>query len=115
MNHLQEQTDKQADIIEKQQRFLEAIDRKEQESNVVITRVADKGDKGESLEGATTDQANRNARDHVLEKTSQLKQAGGEFQQIFVKNYIHPNIRKEWRRLYEAKKQEEWKGEEAVP
>ena len=49
---LQAQVDKQAEIIVKQQRFLETLDRKEREMNLVITGVPDEH---ESLEGESTD------------------------------------------------------------
>lgn len=49
---LQAQVDKQADVIVKQQRFLETLDRKEREMNLVITGVPDEH---ESLEGESTD------------------------------------------------------------
>lgn len=52
ITELQSQVDKQADIIAKQQRFLESIDRKERECNLVITGVPDAH---ESVEGATSD------------------------------------------------------------
>lgn len=148
MDQLQEQINKQAVIIEKQQRFLETLDRKERETNVIITGVPDES---ESLEGATTEQgkvekiwlkletreevkghrrlgssgevnrrrpilvtlANKSARDSVLEKTKKLKQAGGEFQKIYVKKDVHPSIRKEWKRLYDAEKQEKERPENA--
>ena len=50
---LQAQIDKQADVIGRQQRFLETVDRKERETNVVITGVPDEN---ESLDGATTEE-----------------------------------------------------------
>ena len=49
---LQAQVDKQAEIIVKQQRFLETLDRKEREMNLVITGVPDEH---ERLEGEPTD------------------------------------------------------------
>lgn len=52
ISELQSQVNKQAEILEKQQRFLENIDRKERECNLVITGVPDEH---ESLEGATSD------------------------------------------------------------
>ena len=52
IKELQSQVDKQAEIITNHQRFLENIDRKEQECNLIITGVLDEH---ESLEGATLD------------------------------------------------------------
>ena len=52
LENLQEQVDKQADIIAKQQRFLETLDRKERESNLVILGVPDGN---ETLDGVATD------------------------------------------------------------
>lgn len=49
---LQTQIDKQAEIISTQQRFLEMIDRKEREANIVVLGVPDEG---EALDGAVTD------------------------------------------------------------
>lgn len=50
---MQEQIDKQADIIARQQNFLESLDRKEREARVVVMGVPDDG---ESLEGETSDE-----------------------------------------------------------
>ncbi len=47
--------EKQGEIIARQQRYLEAIDRKERETNLVITGVPDED---EALEGATSEQDN---------------------------------------------------------
>lgn len=147
-DQMQQQIDKQAYIIEKQQRFLEAVDRKERENNLVITGVPDEG---ESLEGSTTEESklekiwtklgadyqvkghrrlgsqgsdnrrrpvlvtleSKACRDQVLERASQLKQVGGEFQKIYVKKDIHPSIRKEWKRLRDAEKREKERPENA--
>lgn len=49
---LQEQVNKQADIIAKQQRYLESLDRKERECNLVVLGVPEDR---EALDGATTD------------------------------------------------------------
>lgn len=54
---LQAQVDKQAVVIARQQRFLESLDRKEREMNLVITGVPDER---ESLEGETTDESKVN-------------------------------------------------------
>ncbi len=51
---MQQQIDKQADIIVKQQKFLESIDRKERENRLVVLGVPEDG---ESLAGATDDEA----------------------------------------------------------
>ncbi len=50
---LKARVDKQAEIIAKQQQYLEYVDRKEREGNVVILGVPDEH---ESLEGAVTDE-----------------------------------------------------------
>ena len=50
---LQEQVNRQAEVIASQQRFLEVIDRKERETKLVITG---EPDENESLEGATTEE-----------------------------------------------------------
>lgn len=52
ITELQEQVNKQAEIITKQQRFLENIDRKERECNLVLYGVPDEN---VSLDGSTTD------------------------------------------------------------
>lgn len=49
---LQVQVDRQADVIAKQQRFLETLDRKEREKNLVILGLPEED---ESLDGATLD------------------------------------------------------------
>ena len=54
MDELQAQVNKQADIIAKQQRFLESLDRKERECNLILLGVPEEH---ESLDGATTDRA----------------------------------------------------------
>lgn len=54
LENLQKQVDKQADIIAKQQRFLETLDRKERESNLVILGVPDEN---ETLDGGATDES----------------------------------------------------------
>lgn len=51
-DELQRQVDQQADIIAKQQRYLEFLDRKERENNVVITGVPDEN---EALAGVTSE------------------------------------------------------------
>lgn len=140
---LQTQIDKQAEVISRQQRFLEIVDRKERETNVIVTGVPDEN---ESLDGATTERdkinkiwskigveeevksyrrlgnrdemtgnrrrailvtfTSRTSRDKVLEKAKQLKEAGEIYSKIYVKKDVHPNIRKEWKRLWEAEKSE---------
>ena len=52
LSHMQDQIDKQAEIIARQQHFLEAIDRKDRETKLVVLGVPDEN---ESLDGATTD------------------------------------------------------------
>lgn len=50
---LQEQVNRQAEVIASQQRFLEVIDRKDRETKIVITGVPDEN---ENLEGATAEE-----------------------------------------------------------
>lgn len=49
---LHDKIDKQADIISKQQRFLEMLDRREREMNIVVLGLPEEG---EALDGAVTD------------------------------------------------------------
>ena len=49
------QVDKPAEILAKQQRYLEILDRKERENNLIVTGVPDEN---ESLNGATTEEKN---------------------------------------------------------
>ena len=53
MAELKSQVDKQAEILLKQQQFLETLDRKEREANIVILGVPDEN---EALDGAVTDE-----------------------------------------------------------
>ena len=53
LENLQVQVNKQAEIISKQQRFLETLDRKERELNLVFLGVPDEN---EGLDGRTTDE-----------------------------------------------------------
>ena len=53
ISHMQDQIDKQAEIIASQQHFLEAIDRKDRETKLVVLGAPDEN---ESLDGATTDE-----------------------------------------------------------
>lgn len=69
---LQNQVEKQAEIIGRQQRYLESLDRKERENNVVLLGVPDHQ---ESLDGATSDEAKVRK---VLEKA----RAGGELRAV---------------------------------
>ena len=50
---LKSQVDKQAEILTKQQQFLETLDRKEREANIVILGVPDEN---EALDGAVTEE-----------------------------------------------------------
>ena len=52
MAKLQEKVDKQAEINDSQQNFLEALDRKQRETRLVIFGVPDEG---ENLQGETAD------------------------------------------------------------
>ena len=58
ITELEDKVDKQAQIIAVQQQFLEAVDKREREANVVILGVPDQN---ESLEGATNDEDKLNA------------------------------------------------------
>ena len=148
LNELQIQVNKQAEVISKQQQYLEAIDRKEREKNIVITGVPDEN---EALDGAISDGdklnkiwsivgvneeiqshrrlgamgidnrrrpillivGNKEIRDRILEKARQLKQAGREYEKIFIKKDVHPSIRKEWKRLHDAERAEKGRPENA--
>lgn len=143
---LQTQVNKQAEVISKQQQYLEAIDRREREKNIVITGVPDEN---EALDEATSDEGklhkiwskvgvneaiqshrrlgtavfdnrrrailltvdNKEIRDRILEKARQLKQAGREYEKIFIKKDVHPSIRKEWKRLHDAERAEKGRPE----
>lgn len=145
---LQAQVDKQAEVIASQQRYLEILDRKERENNIIITGVPDEN---ESLEGATTEEEklnkiwsnvgvavqegthrrlgnetrdgrrrpilvtinNKQVRLQVLENAKKLKQLTGEYTKIYIKKDIHPSIRKEWKRLRDAEKEERERPENA--
>ena len=138
-DELQCQIDKQADIIAKQLWYLELLDRKERENNVIITGVPDEN---EALAGKTSEEGKLNkiwasmevreeiqshrrlgpilltvasklVRDRILDKTNLLKTAGGELSRIFVKKDVHPSIRKEWRRLHDAERTENKRPENA--
>lgn len=52
-SELKSQVDKQAEILTKQQQFLETLDRKEREANIVILGVPDEN---EALDGAVTEE-----------------------------------------------------------
>ena len=63
LSDMQQQLDKQAEIIMKQQSFLEQIDRKERETNMVVLGVPDEQ---ETLEGATRDEDKLHKIWHVI-------------------------------------------------
>ena len=52
ISDLQDQVNRQADIIARQQSYLEAVDRRERETNIIVTGVPNEN---EALEEATTD------------------------------------------------------------
>ena len=148
LHEMQAQVDKQAEILEKQQRYLEILDRKERQNNLIVTGVPDEN---ESLDGATTEEdklkkiwskvgvhvemqfhrrlgrrddrnsrrailvtlAGKSIRDRILETTIQLKNAGGDYNRIYIKKDVHPSIRKEWKRLYDAERAEKERPENA--
>lgn len=140
IDDLKQQVTKQGEIIAKQQQFLEQIDRKERECNIVIQGVPEEN---VALDGATSDDdkvkkiwdtatvtANVNSikrlgkpdtdrkrpilvvldskldRDNILEKAKKLKEAGESFKNIFIKKDVHPSVRGEWKRLFDAEKTE---------
>lgn len=145
---LQGQVIKQGEIISKQQRYLEILDRKDREKNLVITGVPDEN---EALEGATSERDklikiwseagiqdevgthrrlgamgaqnrrrailisvdSKEARDRILGKAPQLKQAGRAYEKIYIKKDVHPSIRNEWKRLHDAEKAEKERPENA--
>ena len=47
----------------------------------------------------------------ILNHTKNLKSAGEDFKSIYVKKDTHPAIRREWKRLFDAKEEEEKKPE----
>ena len=141
---LQDQVHKQSEIIAKQQRFLEVLDKKERECNLILLGVPDEG---ETLDTLTEDKdkvkkifeaigtsgnissirrlgqrnvaegsrrrrpilitvESRIIRDGILEKAKALKQREEVYKKIFIKKDVHPSVRAEWRRLYEAEKRE---------
>ena len=53
LSHMQDRIDKQAEIIARQQHYLEDLDRKDRETKLVVLGVPDEN---ESLDGATTDE-----------------------------------------------------------
>ena len=129
---LQDQIDKQASVLVKQQHFLEVLDRKERERNLVVLGVPEDN---EVLEGASTDpeklrkiwskvgiqekfiswkrlgnvgnrkrpilvsMATKEEKFKVLEKSSQLKNAGAHYSNVYIKKDVHPSVRDEWKRL----------------
>lgn len=67
VSDLQNQVEKQAETISRQQRYLEGLDRKERENNIVLLGVPDHL---ESLDGATSDEAK-------VKKVLEMAGAGG--------------------------------------
>ena len=57
--------------------------------------------------------ASKIIRDNILQKTRQLKDAGDEYNRVYVKKDVHPSIRKEWKRLFDAEKTEKERPENA--
>lgn len=66
LTQLQAQVDKQAEIISRQQSFLESVDRKERETRLVVLGVPDEQ---ESLDGETTDEGKLQKVWHQLSET----------------------------------------------
>lgn len=148
VDELKKQVNKQGEVIAQQQRYLEYLDRKERECNLVMLGVPENH---ESLDGATTDSdkikkvwstagiegnvlssrrlgrisetggvqrdtrrrpilvsvETREVRDKALEKAKTLKTKGEMYDKIYIKKDVHPSVRQEWKRLWEAKKREE--------
>lgn len=145
---LKSQIDKQAEILTKQQQFLEILDRKEREPNIVILGVPDNN---EALDGVVTDEEkiakiwskvgmvgvvgthrrlggserrsgagaqapkrrpilftldNKHQRSDILQNAPHLKNAGDNYNKIYIKKDTHPSVRAEWRRLREAETRE---------
>lgn len=129
--------DQLAEIIARQQSFMESVDRRERETRLVVLCVREEG---ESLGGATSEEnklqkifcqmdeapnvesitrldrdgiagrkrsmliklSSRAAMDKALTKTGRLKDVGGSYRRICVKKYMHPSLRKDWKRLREV-------------
>lgn len=141
MAKLQEKVDKQAEIIASQQNFLEALDRRERESRLVIPGVPDEGETsdqgklqkvwnkigevpevkfcrrlGRGEPGARrwpilVTLPSREARDEVLANTRRLKEAGAPYERVFVKKDVHPSVRNEWKRLRDVEAAEKGRPE----
>ena len=67
---LQDQVKKQGEIISKQQRYLESLDRKERENNIIVTGVPDEN---EALEGTTKDEDKLNKILRKIEAAEEIK------------------------------------------
>lgn len=55
--------------------------------------------------------ASREERDILLDKAKRLKTCEEPFKKIFIKEDVHPSVRAEWRRLWEAEKREKERSE----
>jgi hypothetical protein len=125
-----------------QQSMVESLDRKNRETNVIITGVKE----DQSLDGADNDEekckkildkmgcSNDSAliksvsrlgkadnkkrpilivgsgiewRNRLVEKSKELKTAGNQYKEIYVKKDVHPAVRREWWRLHTVKEEEE--------
>lgn len=128
VEELQSQVNKQADIIAKQQRYLEHIDRRERECYLIVLGVPDNNESLDSLDkiwstvratcriqsvgrlGRRGDGeerrrrpilvtvSSREDREGVLDVAKRLKSAGDECKTIFIKRDVHPGVREEWKR-----------------
>lgn len=147
IKHIRQEYETLKNAVMQQQAFLEQVDTRDRERNVIITGVpeADDGD----LEGASSDNekcdmilrkigisdvkpqdvtrlgkpqadktrpilmsvTSRAERDKVLAETKSLKNAGQEYKIIYLKKDIHPAIRKEWKRIRDAERDEKQKPE----
>ena len=55
----------------------------------------------------------RDAKENVLGNTKALKNAGENFNKIYVKKDLHPSVRMEWKRLRDAEEKEKQRPENA--
>ena len=145
VSELKVTTKLQSDIIKQHQLFIEKLDAKERENNIVITGVNERDFEGKSNIKDKCDlifgtigvrlqsgqfSAKRlgkeilnhsrpillklektEAKQEILEKAKNLKQAGQSFKTVYIKKDIHPAVRREWKRLYDSFEAEKEKPE----
>ena len=139
MTTLKQQYSVLQNTVAQQQRYLEYVDSRDRECNVIITGVPE----DTTLDGATTDEdkvgkvlavieadsvpvtvsrlgvrnsgrcrpilvktPSKEGRSIVLANTKKLKEADQCYRRVYVKEDIHPSIRKEWKRLRDAEEAE---------